>query len=81
MNLGVGGDILPVQRRLKGMMVEYGVTQGELAKLIGISQRAFNYKVNGERDFTLKEAQIISGYFKKTIEDIFLNNNFISNEQ
>lgn len=62
-------------------MVEYGVTQGELAKLIGISSRAINYKINGERDFTLKEAQIISKYFKRPIEDIFLNSSFISNEQ
>lgn len=80
MNLRVGGDILIVQRRLKGMMAEHGVTQGELARLIGISSRAFNYKINGERDFTLKEAQIISRYFEKSIEDIFLNSNFISNE-
>lgn len=72
---------MPVQRRLKGIMVEYGVTQGELAKLIGISSRAINYKINGERDFTLKEAQIISKYFKRPIEDIFLNSSFISNEQ
>ncbi|HHV27385.1 MAG TPA: helix-turn-helix domain-containing protein [Tissierellia bacterium] len=71
---------MPVQRKLKGIMVECGVTQGELAKLLGISSRAINYKINGERDFTLKEAQIISKFFEKSIEDIFLNSNFILNE-
>lgn len=54
-------------------MVEYDVTQEELAKVIGISSRAINYKINGERDFTLKEAQMISGYFKRPIEDIFFS--------
>ncbi|CAK7025171.1 helix-turn-helix domain-containing protein [Tissierella sp.] len=64
---------MKVQRKLKGLMVEYDITQEELAKVIGISSRAINYKINGERDFTLKEAQMISGYFKRPIEDIFFS--------
>ena len=60
------------QRKLKGLIVEYGITQKELAQEIGISREMFNRKINGKTDFSLIEAFKIADYFKKPISEIFL---------
>lgn len=60
------------QRKLKGLIVEKGITQKELAEEIGISREMFNRKINGKNEFRLSEAFKISEYFKKPISEIFL---------
>jgi len=42
-------------KKLKGKIVEAGMTQGELAKIIGISQNTLTRKLTGRRDFTVGE--------------------------
>lgn len=42
-------------QKLKGKIVEAGMTQGELAKKIGISQNTLTRKLSGRRDFTVGE--------------------------
>lgn len=42
-------------KKLKGKIVEAGMTQGELAKKIGISQNTLTRKLTGRRDFTVGE--------------------------
>lgn len=42
-------------QKLKGKIVEAGMTQGELAKTIGISQNTLTRKLTGRRDFTVGE--------------------------
>ena len=41
--------------KLKGKIVEAGMTQGELAEKIGISQNTLSRKIAGRRDFTIGE--------------------------
>lgn len=42
-------------RKLKGKIAERGLTQGELAKAIGISDNSMTNKMSGRRDFTIGE--------------------------
>ena len=37
--------------KLKAKMVEAGITQAELAKILGISYQAMNYKINNRSEF------------------------------
>ena len=64
---------MPVQMKLKGLIAENGISQKDIAEQLGITLRSFNDKFNGKSDFSLTEARIISEYFKKPIEQIFLN--------
>lgn len=41
--------------KLKAKIVERGMTQGEVAKMIGISANSFSRKLLGRRDFLLSE--------------------------
>ena len=59
--------------KLKGLIAENGISQKDIAEQLGITLRSFNDKINGKSDFSLTEARIISEYFKKPIEQIFLN--------
>ncbi len=42
--------------KIKAKIVERGMTQGEVAEIIGISANSFSRKINGKRDFSLSEA-------------------------
>ena len=42
-------------QKLRGKIVEAGMTQGKLAKAIGISQNTLTRKLTGRRDFTIGE--------------------------
>lgn len=60
---------------LKILRRKIGVTCDDMAKILGLKTRgAYNKKENGDVPFSLDEAKIISNYFKKTIEEIFYNN-------
>ncbi|MDN3093770.1 helix-turn-helix transcriptional regulator [Enterococcus faecalis] len=41
--------------RLKGLRAERGLTQVDMANLLGMNPVTYRKKENGERDFTLKE--------------------------
>ncbi|MBD9843860.1 helix-turn-helix transcriptional regulator [Enterococcus faecalis] len=41
--------------RLKGLRAERGLTQVDMAKLLGMNPVTYRKKENGERDFTLRE--------------------------
>lgn len=40
-------------------------------EVLGISERAFMYKLAGEKEFTLKEVEISCNYFGKSCEELF----------
>lgn len=40
-------------------------------EVLGISERAFMYKLAGENEFTLKEVEISCNYFGKSCEELF----------
>jgi len=58
--------------RLKGLLIEQGKTQRDLAKLLSLAAVTINQKINGVLDFTLSEAIIISNYLDKSLDEIFL---------
>lgn len=41
--------------KIKGKIIERGMTQGEVAKIIGISANSLSRKLLGKRDFLLSE--------------------------
>ena len=51
-------------RKLKGILTMNGMTQQDLANLLGLSASTLNFKINGKTEFTLNEAKKISDYFK-----------------
>lgn len=44
---------------IKGRIVAKGLTQEEVAKMIGISTRSFNSKLNGKSTFNVDEMEIL----------------------
>lgn len=67
---------MPEQRRLKAALVEGGISQSEVAELLGITREAFNKKLNGRIRFSLEEAFKIAKFLSRPIEDIFLLKEF-----
>lgn len=43
--------------RLKAAIIESGYTQEQIAKMLGISNTTFNYKINNKREFKASEIQ------------------------
>ncbi|MDG5854413.1 helix-turn-helix transcriptional regulator [Clostridium beijerinckii] len=62
--------------KLKGLMVEKRITQQELAQILKITASALNFKINGRSDFSVTEAKLVSSFFGKTIEEIFVIDEF-----
>lgn len=58
--------------KLRGKRVEKGLTQCELAKLLGISTNAYNLKETGKREFVMSEIDLLLKIFECKYEDIFL---------
>lgn len=50
---------LVVCRRLKGLMVEKGMTIPDLAKKTGISESGLQQKINGHRSWWFEEALLL----------------------
>ena len=42
-------------RKIKGLIIEKGMTQKDIASRIGLSRTAFNYKINNKHEFTVSE--------------------------
>lgn len=53
-------------------MKEHNVTNRNLAEILGISEKQIGKKIRGECDFKSKECFILSDYFERPIEEIFL---------
>lgn len=59
--------------KLKALLVELGVRQGELALELGKSKSAINQNLNGTGgDFTLREVRLICNKFNISADDYFL---------
>lgn len=58
---------------LRAVLAERGITQRELAKMVGMSANSMNRKITGKREFTVSEADKISTVLKiETPGKIFL---------
>ena len=55
---------------LEAKMKIHGDIQNDLAEVIGISVAAFNYKLNGKREFTTTEIQKIRERYNLTDEEV-----------
>jgi len=60
-----------INYKLKGARVEKGLTQEDIAKMIGISTYSYLMKENGKRDFTLTEMKKICEILDKELSEIF----------
>lgn len=49
--------------KLKGVLAENNCSQESLGKLIGVSSKTANAKINGKASFTVEEANIIAKHF------------------
>lgn len=58
--------------KLKGKRVEKGLTQPEIAKLIGMATSTYNMKENGIREFSMSECIELMKVLDCKFEDIFL---------
>ena len=61
-----------MQTKLILLMKEKGVTNKEIANILGISEKQIGLKIKGESDFKSSEMFKIADYFKKPINEIFL---------
>ena len=58
------------KNKLRGKLAELGISQEALAKAIGISYVSMSNKINGNKEFTLKEVYAIAETLKLTDEEI-----------
>jgi DNA-binding XRE family transcriptional regulator len=59
---------------LKALRARKGLTQKQMAEIIGITPEAYARKENGKNQFTLIEIQKICKYFEVSPMDIFFTN-------
>ena len=57
-------NIMTATNKLKAKMVEAGITQAELAKILGISYQAMNYKLNNRSEFKVSEIEAVASALK-----------------
>ena len=53
-------------------------SQGDMAKLLGITIVSYNRKENGKDDFTLQQCKKLADCFGLSIDSLFLNNSFLN---
>ena len=54
--------------KIRGRMAEMNISQDKLAKALGVSPVTLNRKLAGQKDFRLKEVQIIAELLE--LEDV-----------
>lgn len=57
-------------RNLSNTVKEFGDTQGELAKILGISETTLSLKINGKAEFKQTEIRVIADRYSLTADDI-----------
>lgn len=62
-----------IYKRIRDLREDKDITQTEIAKVLGISQRAYSYYENGERTLTPEMLIKLSKYHNVSI-DYILNN-------
>lgn len=68
---------------LRAAIIRAGYTQGEYARLIGISQNSLTSRLNGERPFTIDEVdrtRAVLSIDNSEICDIFFADNSLNRE-
>lgn len=60
-------------KRIRDLREDNDLTQSEIAKAIGVSQRAYSYYENGERTLTPEILLKLSKYYEVSIDYILDN--------
>jgi len=58
-------------RKLKATRVYHGHTQGDSAKIIGISHGGYCLKERGKTDFTIPEGWLLAKAYGMSLEELF----------
>ena len=61
-----------MKTRIKELRTRDGLTQADLAKLVGVRRETVSFVENGEYNPSLLLAARIANYFKEPIEDVFI---------
>ena len=56
--------------KLRALMLEKGFTQGQLAKLLEISEQSLNYKINNKREFKASEIKTLVNLLHIPMEEV-----------
>lgn len=62
-----------MSRKLKALRIAKGLSQSDMAKILGIGLTTYNKKEQGKIPFSLPEAKYIADIFGATIDEIFFN--------
>lgn len=57
-------------RNLESYRVKYGLTQADMAKLLGVNLSTYNQKVNGRQTFKLDEMVIIHTFLNQRAKKV-----------
>lgn len=57
--------------KLRGMRAELGISQKDVAKIIGISVPSYVRRENGQLPFQIPEAITMRKFFKTTLDELF----------
>lgn len=63
-------NIMINKEKLKGKIVEHGMTQVELSKIMNIANNSLSRKINGKTPFTLGELQCIKNALELTSQEM-----------
>lgn len=66
----LGGEKM---RKFKAWLVENNIKQSEIAKLLGLSLRIVNAKLNGREPFTLAQVKTICLHYHISADEFFIN--------
>lgn len=69
-----------MQNKVKAWRRYYGITQIEMARELGISDRTYINKETGRSEFTAKEMFLVARVLQKKVSEIFLPPDFSDTE-
>jgi predicted XRE-type DNA-binding protein len=67
---GISEFELAVRDEVKAWMARKGVSQTELAEVLGVSQSNVSYRLRGKTAFVIHDLAIIAGYLGITVADL-----------
>ena len=59
-----------MKRKLKALLKKNGITQNELADMLGLTYQTISIKMNGHKDFTQSEIRAIMTIFSLTPDEL-----------
>lgn len=65
-------NLLPMHIKLRQLREEKGISQEEMGQLLSISQPQYHRKESGLVHFSLEEEKLLSGYFDKPVDELFV---------